>query len=74
MTVWSPGVVDLTMVDLPGITKVPVKGQPPHIEELIKKMIFNYISHPNALILALSAANQDLANSDAIKLAREVDP
>ena len=74
MTVWSPGVVDLTMVDLPGITKVPVKGQPPNIEELIKKMIFNYISHPNALILALSAANQDLANSDAIKLAREVDP
>ena len=26
LTVWSPGVVDLTMVDLPGITKVPVKG------------------------------------------------
>lgn len=29
---------------------------------------------PNSLILAISPANQDIATSDAIKLAREVDP
>ena len=62
------------MVDLPGITKVPVHGQPTDVEEQIKKLIFAYIRQPNALILAISAANQDLANSDALKLAREVDP
>ena len=28
LTIYSPHVVDLTMVDLPGMTKVPVKGQP----------------------------------------------
>ena len=37
-------------------------------------MIISYISQPNALILALTAANQDIANSDALKLAKEVDP
>ena len=62
------------MVDLPGITKVPVHGQPTDVEEQIKKLILAYIRQPNALILAISAANQDLANSDAVKLAREVDP
>lgn len=33
-----------------------------------------YISKPNAIILAVSPANQDIANSDALKMAREVDP
>jgi len=26
LTIYSPYVVDLTLVDLPGITKVPIKG------------------------------------------------
>lgn len=29
---------------------------------------------PNCIILAISPANQDIATSDAIKLAKEVDP
>ena len=33
-----------------------------------------YIEPENALILALTAANTDLANSDALQLARQVDP
>ena len=33
-----------------------------------------FISPDNALILALTAANTDLANSDALQIAREVDP
>ena len=33
-----------------------------------------YISNSNALILAVTAANTDLATSEAIKIAREVDP
>jgi dynamin 1-like protein len=37
-------------------------------------MLLKYITKPNAIILAVTAANQDLANSDGLKLAREVDP
>lgn len=37
-------------------------------------MILKYINKPNAIILAVTAANTDLANSDGLKLAREVDP
>jgi len=44
------------------------------IEEQIRKMCLKFITPPNALILALTAANTDLANSDALKLARDVDP
>lgn len=74
LTIYSPSVVDLTLVDLPGITKVPVHGQPADVEEQIRKLILSYIRQPNALILAISAANQDIANSDALKLAEAVDP
>ena len=44
------------------------------MEEQIRKLILTYIRQPNALILAISAANQDIANSDALKLAEAVDP
>lgn len=37
-------------------------------------MVLKYISKSNAIILAVTAANTDLANSDGLKLAREVDP
>lgn len=74
LTIFSPNVVDLTMVDLPGITKVPIRGQPHDIEDQIKRITLKFIGQPNALILALTAANTDLANSDALKMAREVDP
>jgi dynamin 1-like protein len=74
LTIFSPYVVDLTMVDLPGITKVPIRGQPADIEDQIKRITYKFISQPNALILALTAANTDVANSDALKMAREVDP
>ena len=74
LRVYSPNVLTLTMVDLPGITKVPVGDQPKDIESQIREMIMRYISKPNAIILAVTAANTDLANSDGLKMAREVDP
>jgi hypothetical protein len=57
-----------------GFGQVPVGDQPLDIESQIRKMALTYITNPNSIILALSAANTDLANSDALKLAREVDP
>ena len=67
-------VLNLTLVDLPGLTKVPVGDQPPDIEFQIRDMIMQFISKENCLILAVTPANSDLANSDALKLSREVDP
>ena len=74
LRVYSPHVLNLTLVDLPGITKIAVGDQPKDIEEQIRNMILEFISKEACLILAVSPANSDLANSDALKLAREVDP
>jgi dynamin 1-like protein len=74
LRIYSPHVLTLTLVDLPGLTKVPVGDQPKDIERQIKEMVLKYISKSNAIILAVTAANTDLANSDGLKLAREVDP
>lgn len=74
LRIYSPNVLTLTLVDLPGLTKVPVGDQPRDIEKQIREMVLKYISKANAIILAVTAANTDLANSDGLKLAREVDP
>lgn len=66
--------MNLTLVDLPGITKVPVGDQPPDIETQIRGIILDHIEKDSCLILAVSSATTDLANSYALKLAREVDP
>lgn len=90
LRIYSPNVLDLTLVDLPGLTKIPVGDQPSDIEKQIRSLVVDYISKPNSyafvsstlhcfqrtpsVILAISPANTDLANSDALKLARSVDP
>ncbi|KAH9986690.1 dynamin protein dnm1 [Russula compacta] len=74
LRIYSPNVLDLTLVDLPGLTKIPVGDQPSDIERQIRSLVLEYISKPNSVILAVSAANVDLANSDSLKLARSVDP
>jgi dynamin 1-like protein len=74
LKIYSPRILSLTLVDLPGIAKVPVGDQPADIEHQIRKMCLRYISNPNAIILAVTPANTDLANSDAIQLAQIVDP
>ncbi|XP_062163832.1 dynamin-related protein 3B-like isoform X2 [Alnus glutinosa] len=70
----SPNVLDMSLVDLPGITKVPVGDQPSDIEARIRKMIMAHIRQENCIILAVSPANSDLATSDALQMAREADP
>ncbi|GAW80068.1 dynamin protein [Plasmodium gonderi] len=67
-------VLDLTLIDLPGLTKVPVGNQPQNVEEQIVNLVNKYIKNPNCIILAVSCANIDLANSDSLKMARSVDP
>ncbi|XP_042046360.1 phragmoplastin DRP1A-like [Salvia splendens] len=74
LSIYSPNVVNLTLIDLPGLTKVAVEGQSESIVMDIENMVRSYIEKPNCIILAVSPANQDLATSDAIKISREVDP
>ncbi|KAG5010292.1 hypothetical protein JHK87_018807 [Glycine soja] len=65
----------------------PNEGQSDTIVQDIENMVRSYVeklsdlfvyvhlqSGPNCIILAISPANQDIATSDAIKIAREVDP
>lgn len=48
--------------------------QPKDIELQIRELILQFISNPNSIILAVTAANTDMATSEALKIAREVDP
>lgn len=73
LKIYSYRVVNLTLVDLPGITKIPVGDQPMDIEQQTREMILSYISNPNSIILAVTPANTDFATSEALKIAREVD-
>ncbi|XP_069386413.1 dynamin-2 isoform X2 [Paralichthys olivaceus] len=74
LRVYSPNVLNLTLIDLPGMTKVAVGDQPQDIEHQIRDMLLQFITKESCLILAVTPANSDLANSDALKIAKEVDP
>ena len=56
------------------MTKVAVGDQPVDIERQIKDMLYEFITRENCLILAVTPGNSDLANSDALQIAKEVDP
>ena len=72
--IYSKTVVDLTLVDMPGITKIPTGDQPMDIEAKINELNLKYVSSKHSIIMAVCAANVDLINSDGLKLARRVDP
>jgi len=74
LRVYSPHVLNITLIDLPGLTKIAVGDQPSDIGDQIKDMIMTYICRPTCLILAVTPANTDLATSDALQLARTADP
>ncbi|XP_072396733.1 dynamin-1-like protein isoform X1 [Diabrotica undecimpunctata] len=74
LKIYSTKVVNLTLVDLPGITKVPVGDQPPDIEQQIRELVLKYIANPNSIILAVVTANTDMATSESLAIAKDVDP
>ncbi|XP_010417985.1 PREDICTED: dynamin-related protein 4C-like [Camelina sativa] len=67
------GVPDLTMVDLPGITRVPVNGQPENIYEQISAMIMEYIKPEESIILNVLSATVDFTTCESIRMSRQVD-
>ncbi|ODN03957.1 Dynamin [Orchesella cincta] len=74
LRVYSPHVLNITLIDLPGLTRVPIGDQPVDIEQQIKDMIFQFITRETCLILAVTPANSDLATSDALMMAKQADP
>jgi len=75
LTISSHKCPTLTLIDLPGITRVPMKNsdQPEDIEKITKEMTMHYIQDERTIILCVVPANADLTTSDAINLARRVD-
>ena len=63
-----------TLFSVLGLTKVPVGDQPEDIESQIRGLISKFIQNPNSIILAVSAANADIATSESLKIAKDVDP
>jgi GTP-binding protein EngB required for normal cell division len=73
LRIYSPNVPDLSLIDLPGYIQVVGRDQPPELKERISQLCEKYIRAPN-VILAISAADVDLANSTALRASRKVDP
>ncbi|SBS99850.1 dynamin-like protein, putative [Plasmodium malariae] len=76
LNIYSTGCPDLSLIDLPGITRVPLKNsdQTDDIERLTREMAFRYVKDPRTIILAVLPANADMSTSDALQIARKVDP
>ncbi|GAA5879536.1 hypothetical protein JCM16303_003240 [Sporobolomyces ruberrimus] len=73
LRIHSPHVPDLSLVDLPGYVQIASMDQPEELKEKISKLCDKYIRSPN-IILAVCAADVDLANSPALRAAKKVDP
>lgn len=56
------------------LSQVPVGDQPSDIEHQIKELVLKYIANPNSIILAVVTANTDMATSESLKIAKDVDP
>uniref|UniRef100_A0A8C9VKA3 Myxovirus (influenza virus) resistance G n=1 Tax=Scleropages formosus TaxID=113540 RepID=A0A8C9VKA3_SCLFO len=70
----SPDVCDLSLIDLPGIARVPVRGQPDNIADQIRSLILKVISKGETINLVIVPCNVDIATTEALKMAQEVDP
>lgn len=73
LTIKSPRVPDLSLVDLPGYIQIEAADQPMALKSKIREVCDKYLEEPN-IILAISAADVDLANSSALRAARVADP
>lgn len=73
LQIHSPHVPDLTLIDLPGYIQISSMNQPEELKDKISSLCDKYIREPN-IILAVCAADVDLANSPALRASRRVDP
>jgi len=74
LQVYSHTCPDLTLIDLPGITRIAVADQPDNIEKITRAMAHRYVSDPRTIILCVVPANADMTTSDGLQMARHLDP
>ena len=74
LNVYSPTCPDLTLIDLPGITKIAIDGQAQNIEQITRAMAHRYVSDSRTIILCVVPANADMTTSDGLQMARTLDP
>jgi len=74
LTIYSPDVPNLNLIDLPGFTKLDMDDQNSGISDEIERLVMSFIEKENTIILAISPANNDIANSDGLLYAKKVDP
>lgn len=72
LTIYSHTCPDLTLVDLPGITRIPMAGsdQAENIEQVTKAMCHRYVNDSRTIILCVLPANADMTTSDGLQMAR----
>ena len=76
LTIYSHTCPDLTLIDLPGITRISLAGteQEGHdMEKITKEMCLRYVDDPRTIILCVIPANADITTSDALQMARKID-
>uniref|UniRef100_A0A8B9KF29 Myxovirus (influenza) resistance A n=1 Tax=Astyanax mexicanus TaxID=7994 RepID=A0A8B9KF29_ASTMX len=74
LEITSSNVPDLTLIDLPGIARVAVKGQPEDIGDQIKRLIRKFITKQETINLVVVPCNVDIATTEALKMAQVEDP
>jgi replication fork clamp-binding protein CrfC len=74
LNISSASCPNITIVDLPGITSIPIGKQPVNIYDITKEMVLGYIKDERSIILCVIPANQDLAVCESLKITQEIDP
>ena len=74
LKVFSDVCPDLTVIDLPGITRIPIGDQPKDIERITKEMVQRYCKDERTIILCVIPANADMSTSEALQMAQMLDP
>lgn len=66
--------IEISLIDLPGLTKIPLEGQPLDIETQLEKITIDCIKEENTIIMAIVPANIDITTAEVLKLCKRVDP
>nr|AAI17639.1 Myxovirus (influenza) resistance A [Danio rerio] len=74
LQITSANVPDLTLIDLPGIARVAVKGQPENIGDQIKRLIRKFVTRQETINLVVVPCNVDIATTEALQMAQAEDP
>ena len=73
LNVYSQACPDLSLVDLPGVKRIPIGYCHKNIEEITQNIAKRYIDDPLTIILCTIPANTDIATSESLRLAKEID-